>query len=97
MYDEVGLPRHPGKAVYNSLEGTFWGVQFDGARGEVRPSFKQSIPLAFILQRVLDLLEVIAGSFVAVFQTKRRFMSVLEEVYNAQRGATQPRNHLLQP
>ena len=30
QYEEVGLPRHDGKAVYNSLEGTFWGVQLDG-------------------------------------------------------------------
>ena len=92
-YEEVGLPRHAGKAVHNSVEGTFWGVQFDGVRGEVRPSLKRSIPLAFILQRVIELrvatvglLEALAGSLVAVFQTKRRFMSLLEEIYIAQRG-----------
>ena len=92
-YEEVGLPRHPGKAVHNSVEGTFWGVQFDGLRGEVRPSYKRSMPLVFILQRIADLgvstvglLEVIAGSLVAVFQTKRRFMSILEEIHVAQRG-----------
>ena len=92
-YEEVGLPRHSGKAVYNSLEGGFWGLQFDGERGEARTSYKRSIPLAFVLQRVaslgvstVGLLEVLAGSLVAVFQTKRRFMSVLEEIYCAQRG-----------
>lgn len=92
-YEEVGLPRHAGKAVHNSVEGTFWGVQFDGVRGEVRPSLKRSIPLTFILQRVIELgvatvglLEALAGSLVAVFQTKRRFMSLLEEIYIAQRG-----------
>ena len=90
QYEEVGLPRHEGKAVYNSLEGTFWGVQLDGRRGDVRPSLKRSIPLAFIIQRVVrlrratvGLLELIAGSLVAVFQTH---MSILEGIYDAQRG-----------
>ena len=93
QYEEVGLPRHEGKAVHNSLEGTFWGVQLDGRRGDVRPSLKRSIPLAFIIQRVVKLrratvglLEVVAGSLVAVFQTRRRLMSVLEGIYDAQRG-----------
>ncbi len=93
QYEEVGLPRHEGKAVYNSLEGTFWGVQLDGRRGDVRPSLKRSIPLAFIIQRVVKLrratvglLELMAGSLVAVFQTRRRLMSILEGIYDAQRG-----------
>lgn len=93
QYEEVGLPRHDGKAVYNSLDGTFWGVEMDGAKGTIRPSLKRSIPLAFILQRVValgqatvGLLEIISGSLVSVFQNRRRFMAVLEEVYGAQRG-----------
>lgn len=44
QYEEVKLPRHDGKAIYNSLEGTFWGVQLDGERGEIRPNLKRSIP-----------------------------------------------------
>ena len=60
-YEEVGLPRHSGKAVYNSLKRHLLGRA-------VR-SYKRSIPLAFVLQRVasmgvatVGLLEVLAGS-----------------------------------
>ena len=40
------------QTIHHNHLGTFWGVQFDGVRGEVRPSYKRSIPLVFILQRV---------------------------------------------
>eukprot|EP00435_Cladocopium_sp_Y103_P065292 s216_g27.t1 len=91
-YEEVKLPRHAGKAVHNETKGTFWGAQLDGEEGCLRPNLKRAIPLAFIILRVLELgrvsvglLEVIAGSLVAIFQLRRRFMSVLQEIYGAQR------------
>ena len=90
---QVKLPRHEGKAVYNQALGTFWGAQFDGDAGLLRPNLKRAIPLAFIILRVLELgkvsvglMEVIAGSLVAVFQLRRRFMSILQEIYGSQRG-----------
>eukprot|EP00438_Fugacium_kawagutii_P012357 Skav200003 [mRNA] locus=scaffold4475:38161:42612:+ [translate_table: standard] len=99
-YEEVGLPRHPAKAVSGELRGTFWGGQLDGEAGTIRPSLKRVIPLCFIVLRMLqvgacttELLEVVAGSFVSIFQYRRRLMSSIEEVYAAQRG--QPRNAIL--
>eukprot|EP00435_Cladocopium_sp_Y103_P030866 s2573_g7.t1 len=92
-YEAAGLPRHSGKAVYNESRGSFWGAQVDGEEGVVTPNLNRAIPLAFLLLEVVSighvtvgLLEVLAGSLVAVFQLRRRFMSILQEVYSAQRG-----------
>ena len=59
----------------------------------VRPNFKRSIPLVGCVAEMLDLrrtsvrlLEVISGSFVSVFQFRRRLMCPLSEVYSAQAG-----------
>ena len=96
-YDDVGLPRHAGKAVYQGRTGTFWGLQVDGDAGRARPTLSRCIPLLHVLLEVLRLgqasvalLEVLAGSLVSVFQCRRRVMSALEELYAVQRGL--PRN-----
>eukprot|EP00438_Fugacium_kawagutii_P031952 Skav201893 [mRNA] locus=scaffold550:821951:826546:+ [translate_table: standard] len=92
IYKEVGLPRHEGKSVQAEAKSTFWGVDFDGVRGLVRPSLKRAIPVVFIVCEMLKLgytsvglLEVLAGSFVSIFQCRRRFMSALDYVYREQR------------
>ena len=93
QYEKVRLPRHSGKAVFNETKGSFWGVQMDGVAGDLRPNLKRSIPLSHIILRVLNLgcctvalLEVIAGSLVSIFSLRRRFMSVLQEIYEAQKN-----------
>ena len=90
QYERVKLPRHEGKAIHNQPLGVFWGAQLDGEAGVLRPNLKRAIPLAFIILRVLELgrvsvglLEVIAGSLVSVFQLRRRFMSILQEIYGS--------------
>eukprot|EP00435_Cladocopium_sp_Y103_P064249 s246_g25.t4 len=92
-YEEVGLPRHEGKSVYKSPTASFWGMQLQGDEGKMRPNRTRSIPVAFILAKTVltkvasvSLLEVLAGSLVSIFQSKRRMMSVLEQIYGAQRG-----------
>ena len=92
-YEEVKLPRHSGKAVHDEQKAVFWGASFDGDRGELRPAYSRVIPLAFLVLKMLHLgqtsvglLEVLAGSFVAAFQLRRRLMATLEEIYAAQRG-----------
>ena len=92
-YDAAGLPRHEGKAVEGETSGSFWGLQMDGEKGWVRPNLSRCIPLVRIIAEVVrlrhctvSLLEVISGSLVSVFQRRRRFLSVLEEIYAAQRG-----------
>ena len=92
-YDAAGLPRHEGKAVYGEKKGTFWGLQLDGDECTARPLLSRCIPLVRIITEVVrlqhctvSLLEVISGSLISVFQCRRRFMSILDEVYSAQRG-----------
>ena len=92
-YLKVGLPRHPGKAVSKSPVGEFWGAELDGVRGWIRPNLKRLIPLAHILCRVVRcgrcsvaLLEILTGSLVSAFQLRRRLMSMLHELYAAQKG-----------
>ena len=95
-YLKVGLPRHPGKAVSKSPFGEFWGAELDGVKGIVRPNLKRLIPLAHILCRVVRcgyssvaLLEILSGSLVSAFQLRRRMMSLLHEIYAAQKGRQQ--------
>ena len=92
-YEKVKLPRHEGKAVSGAAEGAFWGAQLCGKTGILRPNLKRAIPLASLASRLLavgrttvSLLEVLAGSFVSVFQLRRRLMSCMDEIYAAQRG-----------
>lgn len=95
-YERAALPRHEGKAVFGEKEGTFWGLQFNGEAARVRPNLNRCIPLVRIIAEVVrlkhstvSLLEVISGALISVFQCKRRFMSVMEEIYSAQRGRPQ--------
>ena len=92
-YAEVGLPRHSGKAVVDAEKASFWGATMDGQLGTMTPNHERVAPLLFLtLETVrigkvsVALLEMIAGSFVAVFSLRRRFMAALEEIYVEQRG-----------
>ena len=103
-YEKVQLPRHEGKSVYAAEEGSFWGVQLNGSEGYLRPNLSRAIPLASIIRQVVSLgyatvslLELLAGSLVSIFQLRRRFMSVLQEVYGAQRGRDRASIVLLSP
>ena len=92
-YEEAGLVRHSGKAVEQSLQGEVWGLEVDGERGIAKPNPKRVIPLMNIILRTVQLgkasvalLEVLAGAICSVFQSRRRLMSLLHEIYAAQRG-----------
>ena len=94
-YEQVGLPRRAGKSISQSTFAEFWGAEIDGVQGRARPCLKRLIPLVHILLKVVrlrissvSLLEVLSGALVSAFQMRRRFMSMLSEVYSAQRGRT---------
>lgn len=77
-HEKVKLPRHEGKSVSGAEEGSFWGAQLCGKTGVLRPNLKRAIPLASLAARLLalgratvSLLEVLAGSFVSVFQLSK--------------------------
>lgn len=92
-YCEAGLPRHEGKAVEQQTEAECWGIEIDGISGIARPNLKRVIPMANIIVQVVQLgyisvalLEVISGALCSIFSVRRRLMSILHEVYCAQRG-----------
>ena len=92
-YEQFGLPRHAGKAVYGADQAEVWGAEVHGETGIVRPAMKRTVPAMHILVQVCELgcatvklLEVLSGILVSVFQFKRRFMCLLGEIYAAQRG-----------
>lgn len=92
-YQKVGLPRHSGKSVQGSLEGSFWGVQLNGKQSYIRPNLSRAIPLVHLIGEILHLkhatvalLEIISGSLVSIFQLRRRFLSAMVEIYGAQRN-----------
>ncbi|CAE7806062.1 fpr1A [Symbiodinium sp. CCMP2592] len=92
-YKQAPLPVHQGKCFNDLHRASFWGSEVDGLCGWVRPSWSRVIPLvsltiACIKLPVLSvsLLEVLAGSWIAVVSYRRRLMSLLNHIYLIQRG-----------
>ncbi|CAE7221711.1 unnamed protein product [Symbiodinium sp. CCMP2592] len=92
-YDQARLPRHPDKSVSQALKAEFWGGLLDGIEGTIRPNPKRTVPLGALLLKAVEcrmatpgLIEVLTGSLVSVFQTRRRLMSLLDKVYSEPRG-----------
>ena len=90
---EVGLPSHAGKTFTNQSQASFWGADVDSHFGFVRPSWSRVIFLACLTASMLrlpcitvSLLQVLAGSWVAVLSFRRRSMSLLHNVDSLQRG-----------
>ena len=91
-YKESGLPRNESKAVSRASEAEFWGGSLNGRTGILRPSPKRVCSLAQFILRVVQggitsvgMLEVIAGGLVSGLQLRRRLLSLLDAVYQAQR------------
>ena len=69
------------------------GASVDGLNGTVRFSCKKLVPLieltlrtARIQHATVELLEILAGSWVAILQCRKRMMCLLDEIYVAQQG-----------
>ena len=89
-YEFARLPTNPKKAFYNSTAASFWGVSVDGRKGLVRPNPQRLWPLIMITLRVallgvttVSLLESLAGSWVSILVLRRRFLSVMNEIFHA--------------
>ena len=92
-YAEVGLISHKEKGFRDSVFSSFWGVDLDGRSGSVRGSLKRAIPLFGLLLRVsklgfasVGLLQILSGSAVALFLFRRRFLSVMHQIFQACNG-----------
>ncbi|CAE7783212.1 Ttll4 [Symbiodinium sp. CCMP2456] len=88
-YRRVNLIPHEGKAVRDSLQGEFWGLQVDGSSGLVRGSLKRAVPLLNVILDVLELgivtvnlLEIIAGGLIALFMYRRRLMCLMQTIFS---------------
>ena len=73
-YLQEGLTAHPKKTFRGETRAEFWGIAVDGESGHVRAHPQ------------VGLLEVLAGSWVSVLQVRRRMLSLLDNIYVAQRG-----------
>ncbi len=92
-YNAVGLEPHPSKGFSNKPTASFWGADVDGAEGLVRGNIFRAASLCWVTSKVISLgvcsvemLEVIAGGFVALFGFRRRLLSLLDLTYAAQGG-----------
>eukprot|EP00438_Fugacium_kawagutii_P032532 Skav202150 [mRNA] locus=scaffold970:142130:165817:- [translate_table: standard] len=92
-YERYQLAAHPKKTFTDETKVEFWGAALDGVSGLVRPAPRRLVPLLSLTARVASfgfatvaLLQVLAGSWVSVLQYRRRTLSILETIYEAQWG-----------
>ena len=95
-YLQQGLLAHPRKTFRAEHEAEFWGCLANGVTGRVRANPKRVVPLVDLSLRVarlglasVALLEVLAGGWISVLQTRRRMLCLVQYMYEAQRGRQQ--------
>ena len=95
VYKEVGLIPHEKKAFRDDATATFWGVDVDGTAGLVRGSVRRAIPLAGILFKMAELgvstgglMQVVVGSLISLFLYLRRFLALLDPLFQSYRGVS---------
>ena len=91
-YVTGGLMQNFKKSLCEKLKAEVWGAEIDGIAGTCRPLTCRLLPVLSITVDIIrtkaatrHILASIAGFFVAVFQFRRRCMSLLEEVFKAPR------------
>ncbi|CAE7651862.1 unnamed protein product [Symbiodinium sp. CCMP2456] len=91
-YVKGGLLQNFKKSFSEQLKAEVWGAEIDGDAGTCRPLTSRLTPVISITVDILQtkaatrhILASIAGFFVAIFQFRRRCMSLLEEVFKAPR------------
>jgi len=93
VYTDVSLVPNTKKAFRDDDKATYWGADVDGKAGLVRGSLRRAIPLAGILLEVAkigfataDLLQLLVGSIISLFLFRRRFLAVLDPIFQSYRG-----------
>ena len=89
-YLDVKLMPNIGKGFRDETQSTFWGADLEGKKGTLRASLKRAIPLAGLVLRLVslgvgsaNLLQIIAGSLISIFLFRRRFLSLLDSLFEA--------------
>ena len=92
-YLQAGLQRSEKKAFEGVTKASFWGAAVDGESGDVRALPTRALPvMGYILEisrlglATRALLDLVAGSLVAIFSFRRRLLSMLNLVYTEGRG-----------
>lgn len=87
-YENVGLVSNSKKRVREATSSRFWGISLEGKEGLLRAQLERTVPLAVLSMEVASLgcatrklLEVLAGSWVAVLQCRRRCMCLIFELF----------------
>lgn len=93
VYEDVGLMPNKEKSFRDETQASFWGADADGDRGHVRGSLKRAVPLANLILRVVevgcgtvDLLQTITGCIISLFLYRRRFLAILDGIFESYRG-----------
>ncbi|CAE6965207.1 unnamed protein product [Symbiodinium sp. CCMP2592] len=91
-YVRGGLQQNLKKSFSEQLRAEVWGAEIDGEAGTCRPLTSRLIPVLSITVDIIrtkaasrHILASVAGFFVAIFQFRRRCMSLLEEIFKAPR------------
>ena len=92
IYEEVKLIPNRKKAFRDELNSSFWGVDLDGEKGVLRGSLKRAIPLAGLLLQIVklrhatgNLMQIVLGSVISLFLYRRRFLCLLDSLFQASR------------
>ncbi|CAE7735652.1 unnamed protein product, partial [Symbiodinium necroappetens] len=92
-YVAAGLERSEKKAFEAQTKASFWGAAVDGISGDVRALPTRALPvMSYILEisrlglATRALLDLVAGSLVAIFAFRRRLLSLLNLIYTEGRG-----------
>lgn len=103
-YTQQNLSAHPKKTFRASSTAEIWGALVDGDTGVVRANHTHLVPLMYLTSRVaalgfstVGLLEILAGSWVAVLSIRRRMMCLLSQIYEVQKGKTREQIIALPP
>lgn len=89
-YEEAGLETNPKKRFNNQVCGRYWGVEIDGDKGLLRASSTRlwgtmliSLRVAQLGLATIALLESLAGSWIALLGPRRRFLCVMDVIFDA--------------
>ena len=92
-YEKVGLMPNREKSFRDEIKSSFWGADVDGARGHVRGSLKRALPLSYLIIKLVnvgygtvDLLQTVTGCIISLFLFRRRFLAVLDSLFESYRG-----------
>ena len=87
------LVLHPDKKQRHQPRGTLWGGFIDGIEGSVRAPLARVLPLTVLTLQIaklgicsVELLMVVAGSWVSVLAYRRRLMCLMEYIFWATAG-----------